>query len=89
MHSNSTFRQQHWLNARAVANSVVDLSDVADSEASFVSSVFAVDKQRCFLEGTMLPDAEGRLDRAEDAEKEFFQPSMSFVVLPQAVPRRC
>ena len=29
------------------------------------------------------------VDRAEDAEKEFFQPSMSFVVLSQAVPRRC
>jgi hypothetical protein len=29
------------------------------------------------------------VDRAEDAEKEFLQQSMSCVVLSQAVPRRC
>jgi len=42
-----------------------DSSEVAQSEASFVS---AMGDQLCFLEGTMLSDADGRLVRVEDLQ---------------------
>lgn len=42
-----------------------DSSEVAQSEASFVS---AAGDQLCFLEGTMLSDADGRLVRVEDLQ---------------------
>merc|ERR1712194_418325 len=42
-----------------------DSSEVAQSEASFVS---APGDQLCFLEGTMLSDADGRLVRVEDLQ---------------------
>jgi len=53
------------LRERTVPTSAFDSSDVAHSEASFLS---AAGDQRCFLEGTMLPDADGRLVRVEDMQ---------------------